>query len=395
MIARKQLDLRLRDVGYGLLACVGLARQPMTTDAAGRPTLDHLPDSLVCLSVRSGLDLLLTELAWPAGSEVLVSAITIPDISRILHEHGLKPVPIDVDPSTLAVDETALAQAITPRTRAVLVAHLFGARIPLDGIIALARERGLAVWEDCAQAYTANGFSRHPQSDVAMFSFGTIKTATALGGGVLLVRDDALRTRLAARQSTWPSQTRTAYAGRLLKFGAYLLLQNPITYGVFWKLIQVFGRNPDQCITAWSRGFSGPGFFTKLRRQPHAALRRMLSYRISTYDSDGVLARTAAGEHVLSGLSTLRPLGDCAAGRTHWLFPLRTANGDALQTILRSEGFDATRAPSSLHALDGAPHAQAAMSEVLYVPVHATMSRSQIDRLVDRINAHSAAASLP
>ena len=55
----------------------------------------------MCLSVRSGWDLLLHVLAWPAGSEVIVSAITHPDMIRILRAHGLVPVPVDVDLDTL------------------------------------------------------------------------------------------------------------------------------------------------------------------------------------------------------------------------------------------------------------------------------------------------------
>src|SRR5258708_2127088 len=148
MIPRKQLDVRGRDLGYGLLACAGLAPPAPVHDRAGRPVLCARPDSLTCLSVRSGFDLLLTELAWPAGDEVLVTAITIPDMSRILREHSLRPVPVDLDPATIAPDETALARAVTPRTRAVLVAHLFGSRLPLDRLAARAQDRGLLVLED-------------------------------------------------------------------------------------------------------------------------------------------------------------------------------------------------------------------------------------------------------
>ena len=389
MNPRKQLDLRLPELGYGLLSAAGISPRPSGRDRANRPTLDQSPDALVCLSVRSGLDLLLTELAWPAGSEVLVSAITIPDISRILNEHGLKPVPIDIDPSTLAVDETALVQAITPRTRAVLVAHLFGARIPLGGIIAIARQHGLVVWEDCAQAYTADAFSGHPQSDVVMFSFGTIKTATALGGAVLLIRDDDLRQKLVTRHAIWPRQSRAAYTGRLLKYGAMALLQAPWTYRLVRAAIRLCGSDPDQVITAWSRGFSGPDFFQRLRRQPHPVLCRMITYRLSNYDTKRIKRRTVAGERILTALSDLHPLGNRADARTHWLFPLRTPDPATLQAHLLREGFDATRAPSSLKAMEGAPHAQAAMAEVIYIPVYPAMGNARLDRLAALINAHS------
>ena len=60
----------------------------------------------MCLSVRSAWDLLLHVLAWPAGSEVIVSAITHPDMITILRAHGLVPVPVDVDLDTLAPSVT-------------------------------------------------------------------------------------------------------------------------------------------------------------------------------------------------------------------------------------------------------------------------------------------------
>jgi len=73
----------------------------------------------VCLSVRSGFDALLAALALPAGAEVLTSALTIRDMTRIIEAHGLVPVPVDLDMRRLAVRPEDLARAATPRTRAV------------------------------------------------------------------------------------------------------------------------------------------------------------------------------------------------------------------------------------------------------------------------------------
>src|SRR5438876_3258754 len=84
-----------------------------------------------------------TSLALPAGSEVLVSAITIPDMVRIIEAHGLVPVPVDLDPDTLSVDQESLDRAVTPKTRAVLIAHLFGTRQPMEPILKVARQHGL------------------------------------------------------------------------------------------------------------------------------------------------------------------------------------------------------------------------------------------------------------
>lgn len=400
MIPRKQLDASPVDVGYGLLACAGLARRGYHQDSAARPLLSTRTDSLLFLSVRSGFDLLLSELRWAEGDEVLMSAITIPDISRILREHGLRPVPVDLNPATLAVDEDALERAITPRTRAVLVAHLFGARLPLDRVIAKAHARGLLVLEDCAQAYTADGFDGHPASDVRMFSFGTIKTATAFGGGVLLVRDPALHTRLAERHTRWPVQSTGAYARRLLKFGAFLPLQHPWTYGVLFKTIRLLGGDPDQVITELGRGFSGGNFFERLRHQPCAALRLLLSRRLATYNPARVQRRADAGEFLLARLQRVRPLGADAARRTHWLYPLCVKNAGELMPLLWRAGFDATRASSSLHALPAeagrdAPLAQAAMRDVLYVPVYAAMGERRLAELAALLNERALPPDAP
>jgi dTDP-4-amino-4,6-dideoxygalactose transaminase len=394
MIPRKQLDVRLSDLAGGLLACAGLAPAPADRDRAGRPLLCARPDSLVCLSVRSGFDLLLGELAWPAGDEVLVTAITIPDMSRILEEHGLRPAPVDLDPATLAPDEAALERAVTPRTRAVLVAHLFGARLLLDRLIAWAHGRGLLVLEDCAQAFTADGFDGHAAADVCMFSFGTIKTATAFGGGVFLVKDAALLARLAERHARWPVQRTGAYAQKLLKFGAFVLVQAPWSYGLMFRVIRWTGRDPDQVVMGFGRGFAGAGFFAKLRHRPCAALCRLLARRLATADPAHVQQRAAAGEAVLVRLNAVRPLGSRAEHRTHWLFPLRVKNAGALLPVLARAGFDATRASSSLHAVPDrggarAPRAQAAMSEVLYVPAYAAMGERRLAELATLLNAHA------
>jgi perosamine synthetase len=396
MIPRKRLDVGFADVAYGLLACGGLAPKPARVDREGRPLLCDRADALVCLSVRSGLDLMLTEFAWPAGDEVLVSAITIPDIGRILREHGLRAVPVDLDLDTLEVNEEALAKAVTPRTRAVLVAHLFGGRLRLERLIAWAHQRGIRVWEDCAQSFAANAFHGHAGSDVCFFSFGTIKTATTFGGAVMLVRDAALREKLAVRHERWAVQKTTAYAKRLLKFGAFLPLQGRRAYGALFWFIDHLGRDPDVVIMGFGRGFAGGDFFQRIRQRPCDALRQMIARRLATYDPARLEQRANAATMLLSALRSVRPIGVGASHHTHWLFPLRVANAKPLIKRLRAAGFDATQGSSSLQALPeeagiAAPNARAAMRDVLYVPIYAGMTNAEIVQLAALLNAHAQA----
>jgi len=389
MIARKRIDIGWGDFAHAAGACCGLVRRPA---AGGAALLTRRADALVCLSVRSGFDLLLAELALPAGSEVLVSAITIPDMTRILIEHELVPVPVDVDPETLDVDPCSLAARLTPATRAVLVAHLFGSHLALRDVIGWAHDRGLLVLEDCAQAFTADDFAGHEASDVRMFSFGTIKTATALGGGVLLVKDATLLARLRQRHEAWPVQPTGQYFRKILKFAFFRPLLLPPLYGILMRAIRLLGRDPDAMITRLGRGFAGGNFFERLRHRPCAALVDLIDHRLATYDAGRVRQRAAAGERVLARLKTLRPVGAQAADRTHWLFPLRAPNRKELMPRLARAGFDATCASSSLFALPDVPGhpapraATAAMAQVLYIPVYHEMGPARLDRLADLLN---------
>ena len=98
---RHRLDIRLRDFAYALLAGAW-ARNPGRLSARLGAGWSPPGEGLACRSVRSGFHLLLESLALPAGSEVLVSAVTHPDMVRILESHGLVAVPVDLDIATLA-----------------------------------------------------------------------------------------------------------------------------------------------------------------------------------------------------------------------------------------------------------------------------------------------------
>src|SRR6476469_3013007 len=96
MWPRKQLDIGWSDLAFGLLQVVAARSRPMARAIVGD---DWLPpqEVILSLSVRSGLDLLLTALELPAGSEMIVSAVTIPDMVRIVEHHRLVPMQVDVD----------------------------------------------------------------------------------------------------------------------------------------------------------------------------------------------------------------------------------------------------------------------------------------------------------
>ena len=129
---------------------------------------------------------------------MLLSAITIPHLAKLVRLHGYVPVGIDVDPETMAVESADAAAACGPRTRALVFAQLFGSRTDVTALAGVCAERGIALIDDRAQCYDGLGQDLGP-ADVAMYSFGAIKTATCLGGAVLLVADPAVRAAMADR----------------------------------------------------------------------------------------------------------------------------------------------------------------------------------------------------
>src|SRR4029077_16559877 len=98
--SRHRLDIRLGHFAYGLSACLW-ARDPDRLGAALAGTWSPGGQGIACRSGRSGFPLLVEVLGLDAGDEVLVSAVTHPDMVRILEGHGLVAVPVDLDITAL------------------------------------------------------------------------------------------------------------------------------------------------------------------------------------------------------------------------------------------------------------------------------------------------------
>ena len=105
---------------------------------------------------------------------------------------GAKPVFIDIDPETFNISPALVDSAVTPATKAILPVHLFGQAVDMPGIQQVAREHGLAVVEDAAQAIGA-AYDDQPVGswgDVGCFSFYPTKNLGGFGDGGMMVTSD-------------------------------------------------------------------------------------------------------------------------------------------------------------------------------------------------------------
>ena len=394
MWVRLQFDIGPTDLAAGLAGCL-LSVPPLhrTGQAMGVEWLSQTWQP--CLSVRTAVDLVFQAQRWSAGQEVLLSALTVPDMPRIVAHHGLVPVPVDLVPNGCLPALDSLERACTDRTRAIIVAHLFGMRMDMQPIVDLARRRGLFVIEDCAQAFEVDAYSGHPDSDAVLFSFGPIKTATALGGGLLRVQNSELATRIAGIQAAYPIQSRWSVAARLLRYSVLKGLSHPWPYAWITRGCRMARVNQDDFVSGAARNFPPDRLFERLRQQPAMPLVRLLLRRLATYDRQRIADRRARGEALRARLHPSFALSrDGAVDNTYWVFPILVDDPVATVQRLRQAGFDATcrtrlaivEPPPTRPDLDPV-HVRRLLEHLVFLPWHARLPQRALDRMVDLLAA--------
>lgn len=147
------------------------------------------------VGVASGTDALflsLKALGIGEGDEVITSPLTFFATSEAISYTGARPVFVDVDPATHNIDASRIKQAVTKRTKAVIPVHLWGLPADMDGVMETAKQHGLFVVEDCAQAAGAAYKSKKTGSfgSTGCFSFFPTKNLGCYGDGGMITTND-------------------------------------------------------------------------------------------------------------------------------------------------------------------------------------------------------------
>jgi perosamine synthetase len=146
----------------------------------------------------SALHLALVALGLQAGDEVIVPSLTYIASANAVRYCNAKPVFVDNDIHTFNMDPEEVTAKITPRTKAIMPVHLYGHPVDLDPILKIAKDHGLFVVEDAAEAVGAKykGRTIGGHGTCSTFSFFGNKTITTGEGGMVTTNDDALAERL-------------------------------------------------------------------------------------------------------------------------------------------------------------------------------------------------------
>jgi len=140
------------------------------------------------------LDAAVVALKIGAGDEVILSTFTIISCAAAVVRAGAVPVLVDCDPDTWNMDIAQVEERITPRTKAIMVVHIYGLPVDMDPLLELAKKHGLKVIEDAAEMHgqTYKGKPCGSFGDISTFSFYPNKLITTGEGGMIVTDDPIL-----------------------------------------------------------------------------------------------------------------------------------------------------------------------------------------------------------
>jgi L-glutamine:2-deoxy-scyllo-inosose/3-amino-2,3-dideoxy-scyllo-inosose aminotransferase len=166
--------------------------------AANFARYNGVPFCVPTANGTSALVIALEALDVGTGDEVIIPGLTwVANATTVLAVNAT-PVMVDIDPATLCLSPAAVEAAITPRTRAIVVVHLYSSLADLDAILAIGERHGIPVIEDCAQAHGARWRDRRVGGwgAIGTFSMQQTKLLTAGEGGAAICSDPELYDRL-------------------------------------------------------------------------------------------------------------------------------------------------------------------------------------------------------
>lgn len=309
------------------------------------------------VGVGNGMDALeigLRALGIGPGDEVITTPMTAFATVLAILRAGAVPVLADIDPLTGILDPASVATCITPRTKAVMVVHLYGQSAPLDRFLDLAQSHGIALVEDCAQAHGAhwNGRACGSWGAFAGWSFYPTKNLGAIGDGGAL---------------TTESQELADKARQLRNYGQSVRYYHP-EVGLNSRLDEIQAailRERLLCLDGWTEA------------------RRKVAHRLA--------------EGIANPLVKPLPLPTQRERHVHHLFVVTSPERDALQTHLKASGVDCLcHYPVPVQqqeccqgiamAPGGLPVAENHAKTCLSLPCHPALSESEVAQVIDAVN---------
>jgi dTDP-4-amino-4,6-dideoxygalactose transaminase len=287
------------------------------------------------------------------GDEVITVSHTAVATAAAIESCGATPVFSDIDPDTYTIAIDEIPKLVTSRTKAIIPVHLYGHPADMAAILPIARQYGLYVIEDCAQAHgaTIRGQRVGSFGDMACFSFYPTKNLGALGdGGAVITNDPELAEKvLLKRQYGWAE-----------RFISHI-----------------------------------PGWNSRLDEVQAAILRVKLKYLDQDNDARGRLA--ALYHEALGGTELVLPMPKGDVGHVYHLYVVRVPNRDVLSHHLQTQGIGTAihypvpihQQPAYAHLRDRLlPNTEQAAQIILSLPMYPELTEAEIKSITRAILAY-------
>jgi perosamine synthetase len=194
LLGGKELDYVSECIKSGWISSEGPFVAEFETKMAARVNRKH---GIAVANGSAALDIAVAALGITKGDEVIMPAHTIISCAAAIIHAGATPVLVDSNPQTWNMEISQIEAKITPKTKAIMVVHLYGLPVDIEPIITLAKKHHLAIIEDAAQmiGQTYKGQPCGSFGDISTFSFYPNKHITTGEGGMCLTNDPELAER--------------------------------------------------------------------------------------------------------------------------------------------------------------------------------------------------------
>lgn len=356
-----------------------------------------VPDAVTVPSGRAGLRFLFDGLGLRPGAEVICSAFGYPIVPFLVKSLGFDLKFADCEMQTLGMDPSALDAAISERTAAVIVTHLYGIPCQIREIAEIVKARGVLLIEDCAHCYGASvgDCKAGAFGDAAYFSFETSKVINTMGGGMVTVRDAALGERVRKAGSEEPQKGIAWLLKRLLKTSFEATVTNPLVFnlGVYQALRLAPRGSADG--DRFASGYHGDEVSMAGKMGCYTNYQSRLGLQQMKHASARNARRTLNAERLIGKLRDHIHFQEPAGPDVSANYMLVTALVPKLQEVaalLLRSGVDTKhkymRDCSGMFETGATfPNAARAECEVLHLPAHLEMSLAQIDAVASKIAA--------
>ncbi len=316
--------------------------------------------SVAVNSGTSALMLAYKALGLSKDDEIILPSHTFIATAEPVVESGAKAVFVDIDPANYTIDPAAIEEAVTDRTKGIVVVHLYGHPADMDRIMAIADEHDLWVLEDTAQAPGAkvNGRTVSTIGDIGIFSFFPAKNMTVSGdGGMVSSNDEDLisTVRMMRDHGRGPGDK---YISRMLGYNYRLS-----------EIHAAIGRQQLGHLPSWSE-----------------ARRKVAGWYADAFASRGVSSDAPDDNGIV-----IPKVADWAE-HVFYMYVIRSSRRDELQAYLKENGVSCgIHYPMPVHKQPpigsdaDLPVTDEIVEQILSIPMHPFMTPEEVDHVADAI----------